>query len=192
MKYTFSKAQFEQRLRSGILTEEMIESQREGEEGQVLVEVDGGKLAAAISEKLLNFLAVEGRVSGEELLEEIKVNIQGDDLGGLIGSQGKTLLAFQQILSVMANKGAVVPKRVQLDAGDYWVHREEYLTSLARKVAQKAIREKREISLGPFAARERRIIHLALQGITDVYTESIGEEPQRFVVVKPSSAKSPR
>lgn len=189
MKYSFLAEEFREKISRGELCEEMIEEKTETAEGEVLVEVDGGQYAVAIAQNLLNFLAVEGQVIGEEFTDEIRVNIVGDDLGSLIGAQGKTLQAFQQILSAMVNRRAVVNKRLVVDAGGYWARREEYLVSLAKKVAQKALKEKREISLGPFSARERRIIHLALQDMSGVSTESVGEEPQRFVVVKLDSAK---
>lgn len=189
MKYSFLAREFEEKISRGELREEMIEEKTRPSEEEILAEVDGGQYAAAIAQSLLNFLAVEGQATGEEFADEIRVNVVGDDLGSLIGAQGKTLLAFQQILSAMVNRGAIVNKRVIVDAGGYWSRREEYLTSLAKKVAQKALREKREISLGPFSARERRIIHLALQDVPGVTTESVGEEPQRFVVIKINPAK---
>ncbi len=189
MKYSFLTREFEGKVSRGELREEMIEEKTESPEGEILVEVDGGQYAATIAQNLLNFLAVEGQVAGEEFADEIRVNVVGDDLGSLIGAQGRTLQAFQQILSAMVNRGAIVNKRVIVDAGGYWARREEYLVSLAKKVAQKALKEKREISLGPFSARERRIVHLALQDMPGVATESVGEEPQRFVVIKINPAK---
>ncbi len=189
MKYSFFPQDFKEKVSRGELSEEMIEEKIVSPEGEVLVEVDGGLYAAAIAQKLLNLLTVEGKAKGEELTDEIRVNIAGEDLGSLIGAQGRTLQAFQQVLSAMVNRRAVVNKRVLVDAGGYWARREEYLASLAKKVAMKAIKEKREISLGPFSARERRIIHLALQEMPGVSTESVGEEPQRFVVVRFNPAK---
>lgn len=189
MKYSFSLPELEEKFSRGELSQEVIEERRESSKGEIFLEVDGGRYAAAIAQNLLNFLAVEGRAAGEEFVDEIKVNISGNDLGSLIGSQGKTLQAFEQVLSAMVNKRAVVHKRVLVDAEGYWARREEYLISLAKKVAQKALKDRREISLGPYRARERRIIHLALKDFPGVYTESIGEEPQRFVVVKIEAAK---
>ncbi len=190
MKYSFTSREMEEKISWGDLKREMIEEEVKSPEGEEIhLEVDGGQYAAAIAQNLLNFLAVEGQATGEEFVDEIEVNISGNDLGSLIGAQGRTLQAFQQILSAMVNRKAVVPKRLKVDAEGYWARREEYLTGLARKVAQKAVKERREMSLGPFTARERRIIHLALQDFPGVYTESIGEEPQRFVVIKIKSAK---
>ena len=109
----------------------------------------------------------------------------GNDLGLLIGKHGSTLDALQYLSSLAVNRNSGEEHyRVQIHIGDYRKRREETLTRLALRIAEKVIREGNEQRLEPMLANERRLIHLALQENPLVETTSDGEEPNRFVIVR--------
>lgn len=117
--------------------------------------------------------------------KEIFVDLGGDagDLGVLIGKRGVTLDAFQYLLNVVANREQEDRNRVSLNVGDYRQRREETLVSLAQRLAEEVINTGRAKALEPMSARERRLIHMALQEYEGVYTESSGEDTMRHIVI---------
>jgi len=115
--------------------------------------------------------------------DSIVVKINGDDVGILIGRRGETLDAIQYLSSLVANKGESEYKRVVVDTENYRQKREETLTKLAEKLASRVIKYKKSITLEPMNPYERRIIHSALQNNKYVRTYSIGDEPNRKVVI---------
>jgi spoIIIJ-associated protein len=121
----------------------------------------------------------------EETEDTIKFNLQGKNVGLLIGRRGETLDALQYLVNVVASKykGYERYRRIILDAGNYRKRREETLTRLARKLAKKVMETKESIELEPMTPNERRIIHLALQDHPYVETYSEGEEPNRRVII---------
>lgn len=119
----------------------------------------------------------------EKSRDGLKVNINNDDLGFLIGYRGETLYSFQNILSSIASKGVENRVRVILDIEGYKAKREKSLEDLAEKLEKTVIKTKKSVTLEPMQAYERKIIHTKLQDSTMVETRSIGEEPRRRVVV---------
>ena len=113
----------------------------------------------------------------------INVEITNSNLGFLIGYRGETLYAMQNILSAIAGKGIEKKVRVILDIEGYKEKREKTLEELAEKVAKTVIRTRKPIKLEPMQAYERKIIHSKLQQNSKVQTESIGEKPNRRIVV---------
>ena len=114
----------------------------------------------------------------------INVEITNSNLGFLIGYRGETLYAMQNILSAIAGKGIEKKVRVILDIEGYKEKRERTLEELAEKVAKTVIRTRKPIKLEPMQAYERKIIHSKLQQNDKVETESIGEEPNRRIIIK--------
>ena len=112
-----------------------------------------------------------------------QVELVGQDLGGLIGRRGETLDAIQQLTGYAVNHGQSKRVRIHVDAEGYRAKREESLVRLARKVAGKVVRYRRNVTLEPMNAYERHVIHTALQDTPDVTTYSIGTEPNRRTVV---------
>ena len=112
-----------------------------------------------------------------------KVILEGKNLGALIGRRGETLDAIQQLTSYAVNRSGGGRVRVQLDAEGYREKREQSLQHLARKVAAKVTRYRRNFTLEPMNAYERHVIHTALQDVPGVTTYSTGTEPGRRVVV---------
>ncbi len=119
----------------------------------------------------------------DEENKRLAVDLQGDGLGLLIGRRGETLDALQYLTNIVVNKKSDDYIKVTLDAENYRERREESLVNLAKRTASKAVKYKKNMIIEPKNPYERRIIHEALQQYPDVTTYSIGEEPNRKVVV---------
>ncbi|MBI2582764.1 hypothetical protein HYV98_00720 [Candidatus Azambacteria bacterium] len=100
----------------------------------------------------------------------------------LIGPAGRHLDALERLFRVILSRRSDSPPYVRLDINHYRKEREEWLRTLARKVARDVSRKKQPILLKPLAAAERRIIHVELASHPDVITESQGEEPKRLLI----------
>lgn len=113
----------------------------------------------------------------------IYVTIEGEGTNFLIGYRGETLNALQTLMSSIANKGIDEKVRVIVDISGYREKRKKILEELAEKVSKTVVRTRKKITLEPMSAYERKIIHSKLQGNNKVITESIGDEPNRRVVI---------
>ena len=115
----------------------------------------------------------------------LAINMEGSNMGILIGKRGQTLDSLQYLTSLVVNKEQKDYVRVKLDTENYRKRRKETLENLARNIAYKVKKTRRPVSLEPMNPYERRIIHSALQGNKFVETYSEGSEPYRHVVVAP-------
>lgn len=122
-------------------------------------------------------------VKYDEADRSMNIDLNGDEMGVLIGKRGQTLDSLQYLVSLVVNKGVEDYIRVKVDTEDYRQRRKETLENLAKNIAYKVKRTKRSVSLEPMNPYERRIIHSALQNDKYVTTYSEGEEPFRRVVV---------
>ena len=113
----------------------------------------------------------------------LSINMEGSNMGILIGKRGQTLDSLQYLTNRVANKMQNGYVRVKLDTEDYRRRRKETLENLAKNIASKVKRTRKTVSLEPMNPYERRIIHSALQSDPAVSTHSEGEEPYRRVVV---------
>ena len=126
-----------------------------------------------------------------EAVPEIGVNpeggydvvLQGQGLGAIIGRRGETLDAIQQLTNYAVNRSQSRRVRIHIDAEGYRAKREEALQHLARKVAGKVVKYRKNVTLEAMNAYERHVIHSALQEYPDVTTYSTGTEPNRRTVV---------
>jgi len=142
-------------------------------------------------ERAKTFLIQLTKLMGIEITVEIKtddegnirITMVGDGMGVLIGRRGETLDALQYLTSLCVNKSKDGYTRVTLDAEDYRAKREEALSRLANRMASRAVKTGKRVSLEPMNPYERRVIHSALQGNNQVETHSEGEDPNRFVVI---------
>ncbi|MEA4938125.1 MAG: RNA-binding cell elongation regulator Jag/EloR [Christensenella sp.] len=118
----------------------------------------------------------------------LRLCIDAETMGLLIGRRGETLDAMQYLVSLVANKNRKEEGylRVTLDTEGYRSRREETLKRLARKNAVRVRQTGRPVAMEPMNPYERRILHSALQGFSGVTTHSEGEEPNRHVVIAPS------
>ncbi len=121
----------------------------------------------------------------------LDITLEGTDMGIVIGRRGDTLDALQYLTSLVVNKNANEYVKIALDTENYRAKRQEALIILARKVAGQVIRTGRSSTLEPMNPNERRIIHAALQGNRSVYTYSVGDEPDRKIVVALKDRQKP-
>ncbi len=115
----------------------------------------------------------------------ISIDLQGDDMGILIGKRGQTLDSLQYLTSLVVNKHTEEYVRIKLDTENYRERRTETLEHLARNIASKVKRTRHAVALEPMNPYERRIIHACLQNDRFVVTASEGEDPYRHVVISP-------
>lgn len=128
-------------------------------------------------------ISASASVDYDEAEKLINIDVSGDDTAVLIGKRGQTLDSLQYLASLVANKGTEEYIRVKVDTENYRERRKKTLENLAKNVAFKVKRSRRQVSLEPMNPYERRIIHSALQDDKFVTTHSEGEEPYRHVVV---------
>ncbi|HEY7524087.1 MAG TPA: RNA-binding cell elongation regulator Jag/EloR [Candidatus Limnocylindrales bacterium] len=142
-----------------------------------------------ILETLMDHLGFDARVevaAGET--SRLNVVAQGEDreaLGALIGRKGERLSALQHLVNLMLSKEMGAWTRVLVDVEDYRGRRERQLRELAQRAAARVVETGKMLQLEPMPALERRWIHLTLRDNPDVATQSIGEEPNRRVVLVP-------
>ncbi len=117
------------------------------------------------------------------------LEIQGRDLGALIGRRGETLAALQYITRLIASRDLERRANIVIDVEGYKSRRETMLRRLAKRMAEQAIQRGRTVSLEPMPPHERRIIHLALRDNPNVTTESVGEGDHRKVTIIPRRSK---
>ena len=116
-----------------------------------------------------------------------RITIKGEDASTLIGHHGDTLDALQYLANLASAKknvnGERDKSRVTIDIEGYRAKREETLRALARRMAAKALKNRRSVMLEPMSAYERRIIHSEIQNIEGVSTNSIGSDNNRKIVI---------
>lgn len=142
-----------------------------------------------ILEKLLNLMGFKVTVTVESS-ETSRLNVIGDDdereaLGALIGRKGERLSALQHVVNLMLSREMGAWTRILVDVEDYRGRRERQLREIAERAAQRVIETGKMLQLEAMPALERRWVHLALRNHPDVVTQSIGEEPNRRIIVLP-------
>lgn len=143
------------------------------------------KIKAEI-EKFFKKMTIDVKVKPLSQREEtLCVSLKTEEPQILIGEKGQTMLAIQRLLRVITRRKVLETFYIDLDINDYKKKKVEYLRETARSVADEVALIKKEKILSPMPAYERRIIHLELADRQDITTESIGEEPERRVVIKP-------
>ena len=152
-------------------------------DAEVVADSAAGKAQAFLKE-LTHLMGVDVEVAvGLDEEGNVFVKMTGDTLGILIGRRGETLDALQYLTSLKVNRGQEGYTRVTLDTENYRAKREDTLVRLANRMANRAVKTGRKVSLEPMNPYERRIIHSALQANEAVDTHSEGDEPNRHVVI---------
>lgn len=141
------------------------------------------KLATDFIKEVLLTMGMEVEVKAQFEDDTLCVDIEGEDMGIMIGKRGQTLDSLQYLTSLVVNKGKASYVRVKVDTEDYRNRRKATLENLARNIAFKVKKTRKPVFLEPMNPYERRIIHSALQNDPYVTTHSEGEEPYRKVVV---------
>lgn len=142
-------------------------------------------VAKRFLEKILHAMNIEAKIEIEydEAEGVMQIDLSGDDMGVLIGKRGQTLDSLQYLTSLVINKESGSYLKVKLDTENYRERRRETLENLAKNLALKVKRTRKQVVLEPMNPYERRIIHSALQYDKFVETHSEGEEPYRKVVI---------
>jgi spoIIIJ-associated protein len=157
------------------------------------------EVARDVLEKLLELMDLNARVNLSEAFtvvdetgdaESIGLNIEGDDLGILIGRRGQTMLSLQHILRLMVSSTSNVKMPIVLDVEGYKERRCEGIRNLAFRLADQVTARKSPFAMEPMTPFERRIVHLALADHPDVLTESTGQGEARKVVIIPKKLPS--
>ena len=117
------------------------------------------------------------------------IELSGKGLGILIGRRGQALDSLQYLLNLAVNRKAGEKVHFTLDVEDYRRRREQALIKLAKGVAERALKTRRDVKLEPMNRHERKIIHTVLQDNDRVETHSAGEEPYRYIVVSPKRGR---
>ena len=151
-----------------------------------------GERAVKFVEELLDRMEIVAKVSLVSEEEKIEINVVAESSASVIGYRGEVLDALQSLAGAVANMGNKTYVRVVVDCENYRGKREDTLVNLAEKLAAKAVRQGRDISLEPMGPYERRVIHSALAASEEVTTTSEGKEPNRYVVIVPNVKKEQR
>ena len=149
-----------------------------------------GERAMEFLDGVFGLLGITATTELEETEEHTKINVITPNSYALIGHRGEILDALQVLAGAVANIGRKEYERVVVDCENYREKREETLKRLAGKLAEKAVRLGRKLSLEPMTPYERRIIHAALADSTEVKTASEGKEPNRYIVVVPNNLRA--
>lgn len=115
--------------------------------------------------------------------KRMDINLTGENMGIVIGKRGDTLDALEHLVSLCVNRGDGDYIRVSLDTENYREKRRQTLINLAENLAHSVVKNRKKVTLEPMSSNERRIIHSTLQGNKDVDTYSVGDEPNRKVVI---------
>jgi spoIIIJ-associated protein len=139
----------------------------------------------ALLERVVEELGLEASVTIAEEEEEIHAEVDGEDVGLLIGRHGQTIDAVQLLCYQAAFRGRQERKRVTVDAAGYRRRQGESLRRRADMAAEDAIRHGDAVEMDPMGSNERRVVHEHLRDRPEVETYSEGDEPNRCVVVAP-------
>ena len=139
---------------------------------------------AEVLEQLLGMLSLEGSFDIEETEEALYVSIETDDAGRLIGHQGETLTAMQQIINQIMFRQMQEPKRVILDVSGWRKNKEADLEARAKAWAEEVLETKQELVLEPMPSWQRRIVHMVVQNTEGLTSESVGEGLDRHLVIR--------
>lgn len=146
------------------------------------------ELAAKVLREILERMGVDAEVSAFDDGERIILDAHGSESGLVIGKKGATLDALQYLVNRIVFKKPGESAGITVDAEGYRGRREDSLTDLARRLAEKAIRSGRPVPVEPMNAHDRRVVHMALADHPEVTTESEGEGMARRVVIFPRRA----
>ena len=145
-----------------------------------------------ITEEFFQKMTIQAKIEVKAQKEQtISIDLEIEDPQILIGEGGKTLNEIQYLLKAILRKKLFSPEKnnkvffIDLDIVDYKKKKYQYLKELARSLADEVSLTKKEKILSPMLAAERRIIHLELAARSDATTESIGQEPERRIVIRP-------
>jgi len=150
---------------------------------KVTLHKSGGDLASDFLMSVFKRMNINAAIDLDEDEDSLLLKVKGKDIGVIIGRRGETLDSLQYLTSLVVNKNRKSHKRVVIDVENYRQKREEALVKLANRLAERVVKYRKNVTLEPMNPYERRIIHSSLQNNKYVETYSIGEEPNRKVVI---------
>lgn len=175
--------------RDQVLIEIIDNKTKENENDEVRVRVTPVDLRKNNAEEFINKIMESFKIKAEIVWEEKDdipiMRLYGDEMGIIIGNKGKTLEALQVLMSIIANKNSLVKGIIILDIEDYRKRKGKALEQLSEKMAERAVETGEDVILEPMTASERKLIHNFLSKNDEVITMSIGEEPERRIVITP-------
>jgi len=135
-------------------------------------------------EDILTRMKIDYKITSVEWdAGKVRINIEGKDMGLLIGRKGETLNSLQFILGLITNRKREERIRVVLDVENYRKKRDKSLEALALRLSDRVKKTKKNVVMRPMSSQERRIVHTILQSDPQVTTFSMGDEPNRKVVI---------
>ncbi len=155
------------------------------EEGADDLLVREGDVAGDYLERLLDILDVDGDIDLDVEGDRASVAIVGGNLSTLIGPDGATLEALQELTRLAVAQDTGVRSRLMLDIGGFRAKRRSDLTALAGEAARRVAQSRQPERMSPMNPFERKVVHDVIAGVAGVHSESEGEEPNRRVVVLP-------
>jgi spoIIIJ-associated protein len=161
---------------------------REHRDEPVDAEVVGAdtELAGDFLEGLLDAMDVDGDITTWVDENGGHIELEGQDLDNLVGSHGEALEALQELTRLAVLRQTRRRVRVFLDVNGYRAHRREQLVAAAKEAAQQVLRTREDHEFQPMTPAERKAIHDAVATIEGARTESLGEEPNRRVIIRPA------
>jgi spoIIIJ-associated protein len=158
---------------------------REPDPDPALLEREGD-IAADYLEGLLDIADVDGDIDIDVEGNRAAVSIVGADLSRLVGPEGATLEALQELTRLAVHRETGVRSRLMLDIGGHRARRREELTALGTQTAERVRTAGEPVRMDPMTPFERKVVHDAVSAVAGVVSESEGEEPQRRIVVRPA------
>jgi spoIIIJ-associated protein len=143
--------------------------------------------AGEVLTKIAESFGLSVTVNAAEDSRAINLRVGGNDVGQLIGRRGRTLGAVQYVISRIINEDRANKKKINIDVDGYNENREKSVSEMAARAVDRVLQNGRPYSFRPMSPQDRRLIHVSLQDHPTIATQSVGEEPNRFVIVYPRS-----
>lgn len=156
-----------------------------------MINAEASERIKEIIVSIIRKMGIEADIEIREQPDTTVFNIRTNDSNMLIGQYGVNLNALQYVCRVLARRQGVGDVDFVLDVDDYKKKRESYLVNLAKSAYKEAVSSGKTVAIKPLTAFERRVVHSALSEMPDVASDSIGEEPNRMVTVRPKDAPLP-
>lgn len=152
---------------------------------EIIKKVDVVEDLKSFIKNITKLMGIEANLEIKNREDNVSITLYSDNNNILIGKGGRTLDSISMIAKQYIKNEIGTNFRFQLDVGEYKVKQQKNIEYLAKKVAREVAKTKIEAKLDPMNSYERRLVHSILSDNDKVYTESVGEEPNRAVVIKP-------
>jgi len=136
---------------------------------------------------ILDFMEIQAEIETRVSDETLVFNLKTEDSSLLIGQHGANLNALQYMTRILSYKKLSEPAYFVVDVEGYKQEREEFLRELAQAAAERVRDTKESLLLKPMSSYERRVVHAEISKTTDIMTESVGDEPERRILIKPKN-----